>query len=776
MFLCTMHGLIKIIGQNFMYRPPLNHTILALSIFSIFSGCLYAAENQCAQPNKNGRFASVSRAQDTGMPPPNNEAIRLTADDIQGISTIEAHATGDVIVERNDQIINAAELHYTQQNNRFVSRGDFTLSNAFANMQGRDIDYNIVNKTGKAHDVRFVNTDANGKRLQGEAKTVEMFGSSYHRMNQAIVNTCEENDDSWYIKAKQVDANQAENIGVAKNATLVFQGVPLLYSPWLDFPLKGGRKSGFLTPTIGGGSNGFELAMPYYMNLAPNYDATITPYYYSRRGLSVIGEGRYLYENFSGSLNAQFLPNDQVRKEERNRSVFHWQHQQKLSDKISLSAEYHRASDNDFYRDLGNRLDTAENIHLPQYVSLTHQDQLLGGTWENTLEVRQYQTLQNKQNTLDTPYKMMPRISSRWAKNTRNAQLAVWGEITRFEHSQKQEGWREILYPSITWNLANDWGYIRPKLALHATAYQLNAWEDKPKDKLTRVLPIVSVDSGVTFERETNILKTPMLQTLEPRVFYTYIPSKDQSHLPNFDTSENHFTYDQLFRENRFSGHDRINPAHQITTAVSTAFYSQNNGNERFRAGMGQRFYFKKDDLTLSGQKQERMKNRSDFLAFFNGQLMPSFYVDGNWHYNNNQNRTDSYSAGLRWQPQDNKIVALRFGYDRESDWYVDRQDELKYIDVALQYPIYKGWAVVARNNYSLTEKKNLDSLLGVHYDAQCGCWSSTLFFQRYITDFDKTKNAFFFRLQLRGLGELGKAGQDELRRAIPGYRTFSNQ
>ena len=759
-----------------LFRP----TVLFCALSFAFSGSLFASEKEPCCTNNSDRFAPVPQAENSGLPIPPNGAVRLTADEVNGVSSQKANAAGAVVVERDDQVINAEEIQYDGTKNQAISPNAFKLRNRVANIVGERLEYDLAREVGQAERVRFeydgstLDDYHRISRFQGAAQNMQMFGKNYYRLNDVMANTCDVGDDSWYIKASELDADREKNIGVARNARLVFKGVPILYSPWFDFPLNGRRKSGFLAPTFGGGTEGFEAAIPYYFNLAPNYDATLTPHYYSRRGVAWGGDARYLFENFSGKLSGEWLPNDKLAKKDRR--VTHFTHNHTLSGSLKMGVDYHQAADNNHYRDLGGRLDSAENVNLNRQVWLTHSGRLLGGAINSTLNVQRYQTLQDENHTLTEPYRLVPQLSTQWTNNIDRAKVSVLGQLTRFEHRTLQEGTREVLYPSMRFDFSNQWGFIRPKLGVHATAYQLDDFQGKKAYSSTRVLPILSIDSGIELERETTLFNKSLKQTLEPRVFYTYIPTREQNNLPNFDSSENTFTYEQLFRENRFSGHDRINAANQISTALMTRFYESDTGQERFRAGIGQRFYLKHDDVDLAGSVQFRQENRSDVVALLGGHITDKFYVQGDWHYNEKQRNTESYTSSVLYRHADNKRLSLRYGFDRNSAWYNNEKGELKFIDAGVQWPIYQGFSVIARQNYSLTHHKTLDSLAGFQYDAKCGCWNVKAVAQRYVTDVDKTKNAFFVQLQFRGLGGLGSSSDEELRRAIPGYRLIDKE
>lgn len=751
--------------HNHFFTP----TVLCWALSLVFCSSTHAKEiDACVDESAHNSFSKIKPAQNSGLSIPDNGAIRLTADSIDGVAATQANAIGDVIVEKDEQTLNAKSIHYDETKNSVSSPDDFVLSKENTNISGNNLNYNLQTEEGEAANIHFEYSKSAEQRYQGYADSVQMIGKNYNRLHNAVLNTCQPNDDSWYIKAEQIDTDKEKNIGVARNAKLVFKGVPILYSPWLDFPLDGNRKSGLLSPTVGGGSDGFEIAIPYYLNLAPNYDATYTPHYYSRRGIANAGEFRYLSNKSRGRMWGELLAHDDLLKQKRY--AFHWQNVTRISPSIEMGIDYNVASDNDYYRDLGNRLDSAENVNLNRQIWFSHSKRLLGGTWNNYLNIQRYQTLQNREHSLTEPYRLLPQISSQWTKNINNARISILGQISRFEHDTLPEGMREVLYPSIRWNFSNQWGFFRPKLGIHATSYQLDDYYPQKQHHTTRILPIMSMDSGLIFERNSNIFGKSLTQTLEPRLFYTYIPTREQNHLPNFDSSENTFNYDQLFRENRFSGNDRINAANQISTALMSRFYENNTGIERFRAGLGQRFYLKRDDVILNGNVEKREKNRSDFVAFVGGHVNDKWYLQGDWHYDVKQERSESYATSVRYKPASNKALSVRFGYDRSSKWYSGYSGELKHIDIGIQWPVYRGLEVVARQNYSLTHKRPLDQLLGFQYNAKCGCWNAKLVAQRYVTDHDKTKNAFFLQLQFKGLGGLGSSADDELKRAIPGY------
>ena len=339
-----------------------------------------------------------------------------------------------------------------------------------------------------------------------------------------------------------------------------------------------------------------------------------------------------------------------------------------------------------------------------------------------------------------------------------------------------------MLYPSFSRHLHNDWGYIRPKIGLHYTHYILDGFQGKSGRTAGRSLPIANIDAGLTFERETRLFGRDHIQTLEPRLFYNYIRTKSQNDLPNFDTSENSFSYGQLFRENLYSGQDRINPANSLSLALQTRYLDRASGAERLRAGIGQKFYFKNDNVLLDGSIGQGKRNRSDWIAFADGEISRSVSGYATVHFNENQSRFENIAAGVRYNPEDGKTLSARYRYGRDKAIWLQNdgsyyRDKISQIDLGAQWPITPNLYALARYNHALNVRKPLDILAGLEYKNDCGCWSVSAAAQRYVTGWDTErnkpsyKNAFFFTLQLKNLSNIGNKADETLRPAIPGYK-----
>jgi LPS-assembly protein len=593
-------------------------------------------------------------------------------------------------------------------------------------------------------------------------------------------------DDSWYLNARLLDLDYTRNVGTARDATLEFQGVPILYTPWIDFPLTSSRKSGLLTPTIKTGSNGFELVTPYYFNLAPNYDATLYPRLISRRGLMMGGEFRYLMPDYSGSLFTEQLPYD--RTTGTNRYSWAVQHQQKLAPSLDFNAVVNYVSDDNYFKDFSSRVGIASNVNLERSATFNYSKGWDGGGLNSMLRVQRYQTLQDPLSPTDQPYGRLPQLTLSAQQSLPSYfSTQVYTELTRFAHGNlissqpmlvQPDGSRFVAYPSVSWNYDRPWGFLRSKFGVHYTEYQLDNEQVGTVTTgsqvitgggKTRTLPIFSVDSGLTFERPSGLFGQDLTQTLEPRLYYVLIPTRDQSNLPLYDTSENDVGFAQLFTENRFSGQDRINGANQLTAAVTNRFIDNGNGLERLRVAVGQRFYFRRQDIDLSGKLIERQVNGSDLLFSAGGDITRAWRFDSSYQYSEQDKKTKVYDLGLRFNPAAGKVISAHYRYGLGEDFDTNGNTAtLHQIDLAAQWPLTSKLYLLARENYSLRDNKTLESLAGIEYNS--GCWSLRLVGQRYVTDLINTKSAFFVQLEFKDLGNIGNDPRDTLRLSIPGY------
>jgi LPS-assembly protein len=604
-----------------------------------------------------------------------------------------------------------------------------------------------------------LNTAARSTKARGDAESILFEGEDKKRLLNARYTTCEAGVDDWYIKASEISLNDYTDTGSAKNARIEFKGVPLLYTPWISFSFNDQRKSGFLAPTIGSTSrSGFEALVPYYWNIAPNMDATLAARALSKRGVQLQGEFRYLEDNFSGTSNLEYLPTDSLSNE--TRYYANLKHQHKFGNGWSAGYSLEKVSDDQYFSEMSTRIVTTSRVNLPQQFNLDYVDE----TWRFNAIAQKFQTL--KQDAY--PYERLPQMTLIGNKYYDNVNANLYSQLSVFDINKnaplnsitgqpRVTGVRSTLYPSISIPMSRTYGYVTPKLGIHHTSYSLT---DDPNDQSSyqRTLPIFSLDSGLYFDRDFKIASRGYSQTLEPRLFYVYIPERDQSNIPIFDSSLADLNFSSLFSENQFVGNDRINNANQVSFALTTRFIESSTGAQRLSASIGQRYYFADQKVTLPGV-EARKNNSSDIIAGISGQLKNSWIIDAFWQYNTDNSNSVRSTISGRYNPEPGKVLNLSYSY---------RQDSIDQSDISAQWPLGKGWYGIGRANYSFRESRIIETIGGLEYDA--GCWQARTVIQRVSTATAEANYALFFQLELGGLASIGANPLKVIQRNIPGY------
>ena len=609
--------------------------------------------------------------------------------------------------------------------------------------------------SGLASDNNLPNRQTNAR---GDAEAIIFEGQDRKSLKNARYTTCEAGVDDWYIKAKELNLNDYSKTGVAKNAYIEFKNVPFLYTPWISFSYNNQRKSGLLAPTFGTTSkSGFELSMPYYWNISPNMDATIAARVLSKRGIQLQGEFRYLEENFSGIDSLELLPNDNLTT--KNRYYANLKHQQNLGSGWSAGYSFEKVSDNEYFADLSTRIVTTSIVNLPQQAYVNYADDV----WNLNGLAQKFQTLDNT----SYPYERLPQLTLTGNKYFGDINANLYSQIVAFDTNKnaptKVTGSRLTLYPSVSYTINKSYGYVTPKIGIHHTSYSLT---DDPNNNssLDRTLPIVSVDGGLFFDRDMKIFESNFTQTIEPRMFYVYIPSVKQSDIPIFDTSDTDLNFATLFTENQYTGGDRINNANQLSLALTSRLIESDTGIQRISASIGQRYYFSDQTVSLPGATV-RSSNSSDIIAGLTTNLTSNLNLDAFWQYNTGDARTERTSLSSHYTPEPGKTLNLSYSYRRDT---TGSNAGLDQFDVSGQWPLGKGWYGIGRMNYSLQDKSIIETLAGLEYDA--GCWQTRTVIQRVSTATANANYALFFQLELGGLASIGANPLSVIKRTIPGY------
>lgn len=707
---------------------------------------------------------------DLGLSPPSGQQealpIFIEAESIEGQGEEKITAQGSAVLRKRGQAIFADRLTYFLSEDEIEAEGNVRLEQHGDSVQGPKLKVNVERNTGYFDSPEF---KLQKNQSRGNASQLFLEGPQQYRFELVNYTTCPVGNEDWYLRARDLKIDQVNNVGVARDASIVFKGVPILYTPWIDFPTASSRKSGFLTPTMGNTSNnGFEFELPYYWNIAPNYDATFSARALSKRGALLGSEFRYLMPTSSGQARVDLLPDDQI-DNDKTRWALLFKHSQNLGEGLTGSINYQRVSDASYFRDLSTRIVFTSQVNLPQEGTLSYSQPW----WNVTLHALSFQTLQDPLAPITPPYQPLPQLTYNAARqNVGGFDLSLASQYTNFYHDSLVKGQRFIAYPSISYPLQTSYVYFTPKIGVNYTHYLLNQNTTTASDT-DRIVPISSIETGLIFERDTSIFGQDFKQTLEPTVYYLNIPFRDQSQIPVFDSALADVNYSRIFTENVFSGGDRINNANQLTVGIRSRLLSD-NGDERLRFNLGQRLLIGQqrvsldstvpNSLTAGGNTTPSIDTTSDIIAAISARIIPKVLAGAGLEYHPSSSSVQRAETSLRYQPEPGKVLNLGYSYIRGS---------IEQTDISAQWPLGGGWYGLGRFNYSLFDSTTLEGLLGFEYNS-C-CWTLRLVVHRLTTSTSVATTGGFLQLELNGLSKLGSNPLTVLRRDIPGY-TKTNQ
>jgi LPS-assembly protein len=674
----------------------------------------------------------------------------IEAGSLVGQKDNQIEAAGDAKISQGGQSIRADHLLYQQSSHEVDAQGSVVLDQDGNTMSGPHLIFNMDSSVGKMEQPQFYLKENNAR---GSADLLNILERHRFSLDKASYTTCPAGNEDWFLKMGTLEIDRTREIGTAWNARIDFKGVPILYSPWMDFPLSNKNKSGFLAPVFGGtSSSGYVVTVPYYWNIAPNMDATITPSEMTKRGLMLGNEFRYLEPGYRGELNVNVLPNDALAN--HSRELYSVKHDQTLASHLNAYVNATRVGDNAYFVDLGDTVSVTSQVNLLQEAGL----KFMSDEWTATLREQRYQTLQDPAAPIIPPYARMPQLTVGTQQYHSGFNLAFAGEYVDFTHPTLVNGSRLVVNPSVSYPLLGDSPfYITPKVALHFTNYAMGANNPGAMPNASRSLPILSVDSGVVFERDSNMFGGNYLQTLEPRAYYVYVPYRNQSALPDYDSALADFNFTQIFTENRFSGSDRIGDANQITLAATSRILDQKSGAERLKFMMGERFSFTTPQVNLVAPATSTGK--SDILLAASGQVSREWSLDSEFQFDPNQSHAQLFNIAAHYRPEAGKVLNLGYRFQRET---------LRTVDLSTQWPLLNRWHMMGRWNYSLQDARILEAIAGLEYNQDC--WTVRLVVQRFATATLQTNTSFFLQLELNGFVKVGPDPLTMLKQSVPGY------
>lgn len=756
----------------------------------------------------------------------------------QEVSTL----AGDVVLRQGSMQAEADEASLYQLENRGELKGNVRLRDRNALMVGDRAEIFLDSGEAKIENAEYVLHDS---RIRGSAQYAKREETAIIRLKDGTYTSCEPGENTWHLRGNNVTLNPATGFGSATNVTLRVKDIPVFYTPYIHFPIDDRRQSGFLMPTIGSSSDtGLSLLTPYYFNLAPNFDATLYPHLMTDRGLLMEGEFRYLTRSSEGQFGAAWLNDDNDDRKlqseyEDQRWMYSWQNRSGLDSRLLAEVDYTDISDPYYFQDLDTQLGISQPDFLDQRGTLTWR----GDSYTAKLNVHAYEAT----SVVDTtPYERMPQLTLDGALPFQPGGLnfAYSTEFVSFQRSlrsgnfideggtaqpwydnnvsglDRAEGERIHLEPGVSLPLNWSWGFVTPSLKYAYTQYDLDLDSTGRGDLIglgrdfknspDRSVPIFSVDSGLYFDRETQLFSKDYRQTLEPRLFYLYVPEEDQDDIPVFDTGESSFSYSSLWRENRFSGKDRIGDANQISLGV-TSRWVEPNGFERQRVSIGQAFYFEDRKVQMPGidyrDRDTEQASVSPYALEYMYRYNRDWRFTSSFVWDPDSHTTRSGSAMWHYQPADNPNKIVNIGYRYRNDtmrydqasgqWtygsdfgtqgqpnYIKDYYKIDQHDFSFIWPVVPQWSVIGRWQHDYSRSRTLEAFGGFEYD-NC-CWKMRVI-NRYWIDYDETSlnpdlndepdTGIFLQIVFKGLGNvIGGATETFLDEGIQGYRERENQ
>ncbi len=649
-----------------------------------------------------------------------------------------AEARDQVVLRRADQLMTTDILRYDPESKTVIMPGTVNYEDSVFYMSGSSAEYSFLTEKGHFTDVTYGLT---GSSAKGSAVDVVIDSGNHSVLRQIQFTTCPGEEPEWILSADELQLNFETGVGVAKGAKLKFFDIPILYLPWMTFPIDDRRKSGFLYPVFStANDNGVELNAPYYWNIAPNQDATITPRYFTRRGFMLTGEYRFITRRTDGSVNFDYLPTENDTGDTR---YHYWlKHEFRMTSRWQSYVVVDRVSDDQYFQDFGTSLVVASRQYLRSLAGIKGS----GRYWRFSIVADNFQVVDEAVTEFNEPYSRVPRIGFDvdMPLGHQGLRFQMGSELVNFNRDNGVTGTRFDIFPRVEWNIETNWGYVRPSAGYRFTIYDLNRHGLPGDTSPDRGTEILSFDTGMFLDRTS---KKGNVQTLEPRLFYLYVPYVDQNDFPDFDTAPFTFGFSQLFHFNRFTGADRQSDANQVTFALTTRSISQKLGRELWSVSFGQIVYFQKQRV-LSSSGEITDDSASPFIGEFI--YRPTRRLKGRvaaqWDWQNS--RLDVVVVGI----QHTSNNGMRLGAE-----YRFRRDNLDQYDLRYYQPINERWRVLSRLNYSLKDSDLLAAQVGIEYDS-C-CWAVRIVAKRFLRNRDGDyRDAIYVQLALKGLANVGRS------------------
>jgi len=696
----------------------------------------------------------------TGKPPAAREAkpavdqpVTIESDDNNFEFDVNGNGKlcGNVEMHQGDRTVKADCLEFNSKDQSAKLQGGVEYSDPVLKVRGNSGNYSPI----LGADFEGTQFELPERNARGAARTMNVEPDGKVTLEGVSFTTCPANQVDWQIEFDKLELDTRAGDGVGRGTKVEFKGVPILYTPWLTFPLGPQRKSGFLFPNIGYSSrNGAVFEVPYYWNIKPNLDFKAEPIYYSKRGVDLAGITRYLTPRQSGSVDFSYLPNDQVADQDRYRLT--WKHLAELPGDWRVHVDATDVSDTNYFEDFARGPEGTSVPFAERLAEITYRDE----HFNIRGQVQDFQVIDDELAAEDRPYSRAPRLlaSGDWDTGPGAMDYGFDAELVNFQRNTGVTGWRLDVAPRAGFDWSAPGYFVRPSVGYRYTEYSLQDETPGTDASPTRSLPFATLDAGMLFERSSGSHGQRRL-TLEPRALYLYTPYRDQSQLPLFDTGLPDLNLVQLYRTNRYVGADRVNDANQIAFGLTSRLLNSASGAQYLAVSLGQAYYFEKPRVVLPDEPPAT-RDSSDFI----GQVSLTAYK--NWNI----------EAGVQWNPQEQQSerTQLRVQYRPDGESVVNLgyrfiRDSVQQVDTSVAWPISKRWNVYGRYVYSLLDSKVLDQFAGFEFKA-C-CYKIRAIARRSVSNRNgSSESEFLMTLELNGLAGVGTADDAFLEHAIRGY------
>jgi len=718
------------------------HFVLLLG-FLLFSPLSYAA----------GTMLPASSSSPTSAA--SDKTVYLEAQVVEGEKDAQIEARGNVEMQQGTQKVFADHMIYEQKTGDLFANGSVRVEQPTGSATGPEFKMNTNTHVSEMTTPVF-EIKQDQKIAHGDALSMHSTGPTYYVYDHATYTTCPAGNDDWLLHMSEFDMDRAIQIGTAHNAWIDFQGVPILYTPWMSFPLDGARHTGLLAPVLGSTSTGgMELTVPFYWNIAPNFDYTIAPRDMSKRGILVKNEFRFMEPGSYGEINLDKMPNDHLTGISRQHTSV--MVTERLGGGFGATLNLNRVSDDNYFRDLSVMPGEVAQTQLLNEGALSYS----GGWLSGSIRGQTFQTLQDPLGGVAIPYQRMPQINLSAQKTLNDTALSLPIEYVDFRHPTTVDAQRLALYPSVSYTLLNDPGfYMKPKFGINYTQYEFGDNNSSNIPNTTRTLPIFSLDSGMTFERDMKLGEGEYVQTLEPRIYYVKIPYQNQDAIPLFDTTQAALSFPQMFSENRFYGNDRIGDANMVTTGLTTRLIDGVGGIERLNIGVAERYSLSMPQIAPDANL------KSDILLSIGGKVTNTVTLSSLFDYDPNQKYTTSGNITAAYKPEIGKLLNLGYTFTQN---LVTPTSDSRQADFSTQWPLFWHWNAVSRLSYDLQQNVMTVKLIGLEYNQSC--WTVRLITEQFWYSVTSTTNAMLIQLELNDLVAVGNSNPlGDLKFYIPGY------